>query len=105
MRFTSILLCLVAHVVTSEVRYTPRMFRPGGKYYTAPKYNSNGGISDSTRSEVSGILKGILENLMKHKAALPQVAADIVQRFHLERSDSELASGIRSLYEEMGSSP
>merc|ERR1719301_480806 len=32
------------------VQYTPRMFRPGGKYYIAPKYGrGSGGISDSTR--------------------------------------------------------
>lgn len=110
MRFTaSVCLCLAAHVASAE-RYTPRMFRPGGKYYVEPKYNSAGGISEGTRKEVGGILKGILDNLMKHKAALPQVAiheqvaADIVQRFHLGSSDASLAQGLRSLYEEMSGS-
>lgn len=89
----------VLTAVLQHVEYTPRMFRPGGKYYVAPK-GSHGGISDATRAEVGGILRGILENLTKHKAALPQMATDIVQKYDLGKEHTELTTGLRGLYSE-----
>lgn len=77
--------------------YTPRMFAPGGKYYNPPKFGRSGGISEGTRQEVSGILKGILENLMKHKAALTQ-AKEIVQKYHM---NSEVTEALMDTYEEL----
>merc|ERR1719453_2507394 len=84
----SLLICFV-HCSYAAL-YTPRMFRPGGKYYTAPKYGpGSGGIDDATRQELSGILNGILSNLQHHKAALPQVAHDIVTQYHLTSKDAK----------------
>jgi hypothetical protein len=77
--------------------YTPRMFAPGGKYYSPPKGVRSGGISDATRQEVGGILKGILDNLMKHKAALTQ-AKEIVQKYHM---NSEVTEALMDTYEEL----
>merc|ERR1719388_412554 len=77
--------------------YTPRMFAPGGKYYNPPHFNRPGAISEGTRQEVSGILKGILENLMKHKAALTQ-ANEIVQKYQM---NSEVTEALMDAYEEL----
>jgi len=88
---------LVSVLKKVDSSYTPRMFAPGGKYYNPPKFGRSGGISEGTRQEVSGILKGILENLMKHKAALTQ-AKEIVQKYHM---NSEVTEGLMDAYEEL----
>jgi len=82
--------------------YTPRMFAPGGKYYTAPHFRGRGSISEGTRQEVGNILKGILDNLMKHKAALTQ-AKELVQQFHIDKPNAELTEGLMDAYEELQS--
>jgi len=88
-------LCLSSYAVS----YTPRMFRPGGKYYTAPA--NSGGIDEHTRQELSGILNGILTNLQHHKAALPQVAIDIVQQYKLSDKSADMTEGLRNMYEDL----
>jgi len=90
-----VFVCLSSYAAS----YTPRMFRPGGKYYTPPK--NAGGIDDQTRAQLSGILNGILTNLQKHKAALPQVAQDIVTQYHLTEKDTGLVEGMRAMYENL----
>lgn len=81
--------------------YTPRMFAPGGKYYNPPHFGRSSGIPEKTRQEVGDILKGILGNLMKHKAALTQ-AKEIVQQFHLDKeANPELTEGLMDAYEEL----
>jgi uncharacterized protein YejL (UPF0352 family) len=90
----SVLICLGLFGCVAS--YTPRMFRPGGKYYSPPP--GSGGIDPKTRAELSGILNGILSNLQHHKAALPQVAQDIVTQFHLSDKD---APGIQDMYENL----
>jgi len=90
-----ICLCLSSYAAS----YTPRMFRPGGKYYVPPK--NSGGIDEQTRQELSGILNGILSNLQHHKAALPQVAIDITQQYHLNDKNPNLIEGLRTMYEDI----
>lgn len=90
-------LALASVLQKVDSSYTPRMFAPGGKYYTPPHFGRSSGIPEATRQEVSGILKGILENMMKHKAALTQ-ANEIVQKFHM---NSEVTEGLMDAYEEL----
>jgi len=81
--------------------YTPRMFAPGGKYYNPPHFGRSSGISEKTRQEVGDILKGILGNLMKHKAALTQ-AKELVQQYHLsDKSGAEVTEGLKQVYDEL----
>jgi len=90
-------LCLSSYAAS----YTPRMFRPGGKYYVPPK--NSGGIDEATRQELSGILTGILHNLQGHKAALPQVAIDITKQYQISGKDTKLIEGLRNMYEDINS--
>lgn len=99
MKFNVIIcLCLASHAAS----YTPRMFRPGGKYYVPPKTGpGSDGIDEQTRAQLSGILNGILSNLQHSKAALPQVAQDIVHRFSLSGKDAGLKVGLRDMIESL----
>lgn len=87
----------------SRSPYTSGFSRPKSFHF----HRSKGlGISDATRKQVAGILNGILGNLMKQKAALPQVAQEIVKKFSLDgNATAEVTEALQSVYTDVEPSP
>lgn len=102
-RFAFVLLALAAAESLSRPRFRSA-YSTGGygkKHYFHPSPRS-GGISDRTRDEVAGILKGILGNLMKHRSAsLTQRAQEVAKALPAPEG-ADVWAGLRGVYDALG---